>query len=216
MGTIGAGQTKAATDPVRVVLDKDIVDETAVEFQLVIKQESVDTWNDKFRKEVHAPVLELTTLRIYDGSPLGNGNGVNEAGEQFRLYYALKNYGTGAATNLTAEINDLDEHVRVLRLDGHVREPGIVRGGGERGRVPHQGDGRERGAPVGDHGDGPLQPGVPRHDRATQSASADGPRVRRESGAGPSGDLVDAQLVAGRGPVQRVPLSDEREGRTRR
>jgi len=108
VGTIGVGVTKAATDPVRVVLNKSIVDETAVEFRLVIKEESVDTWSDRFRKEVHAPELELTTLRIFDGAPLGNGNGVNEAGEQFRLYYGLKNYGTGAATNLVAEVSDLD------------------------------------------------------------------------------------------------------------
>jgi len=108
VGTIGVGVTKAATDPVRVVLDKNIVDETAVEFRLVIKEAAVVKWNDRFRKEVHAPELELTTLRIFDGAPLGNGNGVNEAGEQFRLYYGLKNYGTGLASGLSATLKDLD------------------------------------------------------------------------------------------------------------
>jgi len=108
VGTIGVGQTKAATDPVRVTFDKVLVDETAVEFQLVIKEGGVTKWSDRFRKEIHAPELELTTLRIFDGAPLGNGNGVNEAGEQFRLYYGLKNYGTGLASGLTATLKDLD------------------------------------------------------------------------------------------------------------
>jgi len=62
-------------DPVRVTFDKDIVDEQPWSSQLVIKQESVDTWYDKFRKEVHAPVLELTTLRISTGRPWGTGTG---------------------------------------------------------------------------------------------------------------------------------------------
>jgi hypothetical protein len=108
VGAIGAGQTTAAADPVRVAFDAGIADETAVEFQLVLREASVDTWFDKLPKEVHAPQLELTTLRVDDGAPLGNGNGVLEAGEQFRLYYSLKNYGTGAATNLAAELADLD------------------------------------------------------------------------------------------------------------
>jgi len=108
VGTIGVGVTKAASDPVRAVLASGIVDERAVEFRLVVKEGGVVKWNDRFKREVHAPELMLTTLRINDGAPLGNGNGVNEAGEQFRLYYGIKNYGTGAATNLSVEIADLE------------------------------------------------------------------------------------------------------------
>jgi hypothetical protein len=108
VGTVTAGQTKAATDAVRVVFSSGIADETAVEFRLVVKNNGVVTWNDRFKREVHAPGLELTTLRIDDGAPLGNGNGVNEAGEQFRLYYGLKNYGTGLASALTATLVALD------------------------------------------------------------------------------------------------------------
>jgi hypothetical protein len=110
VGVITAGQTKAATDPVRVTLSSGIVDETPIELWLVIKNGGVVTWNDRFKKEVHAPDLELTTLRINDGAPLGNGNGVNEAGEQFRLYYGLKNYGTGLSSSLTTTLKDIDNY----------------------------------------------------------------------------------------------------------
>jgi hypothetical protein len=108
VGVIGAGQTKAATDPVRVVFDKALEDARAVEFSLVIKEGGVVKWNDRFRREVHAPRLRLTTLRIDDSPPLGNGNGANEAGEQFRLYYGMKNYGTGLSSGLVATLKDLD------------------------------------------------------------------------------------------------------------
>jgi hypothetical protein len=108
VGPIGSAATVAAADPVRVAFDGDFADESAVEFQLVIKELGVASWSDRFKREVHAPGLELTTLRIDDEAPLGNGNGVNEAGEQFRLYYGLKNYGTGLASALTATLNDLD------------------------------------------------------------------------------------------------------------
>jgi hypothetical protein len=108
VGVIGSGVTKAATDPVRVFLDPSLGDETAVEFQVVIKEGGVAKWSDRFKKEVHAPELRLTMLRINDAAPLGNGNGVVEAGEQFRLLYGLKNFGTGLASGLVAELEDLD------------------------------------------------------------------------------------------------------------
>jgi hypothetical protein len=45
-------------------------------------------------------------LRIDDSAP-GNGDGVADAGETFRLYYTVKNFGTGAASGLTAALTDL-------------------------------------------------------------------------------------------------------------
>ncbi|UCG50893.1 MAG: hypothetical protein JSW58_11920, partial [Candidatus Latescibacterota bacterium] len=65
-GVIGSGQTKAALDPVRVTLGVGITDETAVEFDLSIEEGGSPTWEDMFRKLVHAPVLDLVTLRIDD------------------------------------------------------------------------------------------------------------------------------------------------------
>ena len=83
-------------------------DETAVEFSLEVHDASAGMWADTFKKVVHAPVLELLRLRIDDDPPLGDGDGVISANEEFLLYYEIKNYGTGAATGMTAELSDLD------------------------------------------------------------------------------------------------------------
>ncbi|UCH85710.1 MAG: VCBS repeat-containing protein, partial [Candidatus Latescibacterota bacterium] len=106
-GVIGSGATVTATDKIQVTFDASLSDETAIEFDLAISDGGTPTWTDKFRKLVHAPDLQLTTLRIDDGPPYGNGNGSNEANEEFLLYYGLKNYGTGTAPSLTAVVTDL-------------------------------------------------------------------------------------------------------------
>ncbi len=95
------------------IFDAAIVDEQSVEFDLSIQNNGSPTWADMFRREVHAPDLALTTLRIYDDPPYGNGNGVNEDNEEFLLFYGLKNYGTGTASDLTAVVTDLSGQVTV-------------------------------------------------------------------------------------------------------
>jgi hypothetical protein len=103
----GGGGTVAAADPVRVTFSSSISDETAVGFSLVVEEGGTPTWGDTFKKIVHAPALELVKLRI-DDTAFGNGDGVNQAGEVFDLYCQLKNYGTGTAYGLSAEVVDLD------------------------------------------------------------------------------------------------------------
>ena len=112
-GVIGSVSTVTAGDAVRVTFDASIVDEQSVEFELVIEDDGSPTWNELFRREVHAPELALITLRIYDDAPYGNGNGINEDAEEFLLYYNLKNYGTGTASGMTAVVTDLSGQVVV-------------------------------------------------------------------------------------------------------
>lgn len=104
----GGGGTKWATDPVRVVFSPGIADETAVAFNLVVRQGGIDTWEDAFSRLVHAPILEKVKLRI-DDTASGNGNGIVNAGELFDLYYEIKNFGTGTAYGLTAALEDLED-----------------------------------------------------------------------------------------------------------
>jgi len=106
VGVIGPSGTQAASDALRVTFSSSFADEASVVFDLVIKENSVEAWEDEFSKIVHAPELEHVTIRI-DDTALGNGDGVVDAGETFTLYYGLKNFGTGAAYGLTAELNDL-------------------------------------------------------------------------------------------------------------
>jgi len=105
-GVIGSGGTETALDPVRVHFDASLTDETVVDFELEIHDTSPATWDDTFKKEVHAPELALTTLRIDD--TLGNGDGIINPGEPFLLFDELKNYGTGTAYGLEASLADLE------------------------------------------------------------------------------------------------------------
>jgi uncharacterized repeat protein (TIGR01451 family) len=88
VGGVGAGATGAALDPVRVTFDPSYPDEGAVEFELDVTDGGSGAWSDTFKKLVHAPDLQLMMLRI-DDSVLGNGNGLVESGEEFRLYYEI-------------------------------------------------------------------------------------------------------------------------------
>jgi hypothetical protein len=107
VGVIGAGNTEQALDPVRVHFSENAADETAIEFDLVIYDMSAGEWHDSFTRLIHAPRIDLIAMRI-DDSVYGNGNGRNDPNERFRLFYEIKNYGTGTAYGLTAEIRDLD------------------------------------------------------------------------------------------------------------
>lgn len=108
VGVVAAGGTKAALDPMTVSFSENAPDEAAVEFDVVVHSAPAGEWHDSFTRLVHAPRLDLVALKIDDSAPLGNGNGRNEANEQFKLYYQIKNFGTGAAYGLKAKLEDLD------------------------------------------------------------------------------------------------------------
>ncbi|MDH4035875.1 MAG: C25 family cysteine peptidase [Candidatus Krumholzibacteria bacterium] len=106
VGIVPAGGTVAATDPFRIRIDPSLPDELPVLFTLEVRDNGVPLWTDRFTRLVHTPRLEFVVLRV-DDSASGNGDGVVDAGEDFRLYYDVKNFGTGAAHGLTARLTDL-------------------------------------------------------------------------------------------------------------
>jgi hypothetical protein len=95
------------TAGVRVAFADTLVDEHAVPFTLVLKDDGVETWQDTFKKDVHQPQTARVRLRIQD-TGTGNGDGVVDAGEQFKLFYEMKNYGTGAFPGGGAVLFDVD------------------------------------------------------------------------------------------------------------
>ncbi len=124
VGIIGASSSKLALDPVRVHFSETASDETAVEFTMIIRDVSAGEWNDSFTRLIHAPELELITLRIDDSAPLGNGDGRNGPGEEFKLFYGIKNYGTGTAFGLKSGLEDLSgEFVFYDSTDSYVDLP---------------------------------------------------------------------------------------------
>ncbi|HEX6792140.1 MAG TPA: C25 family cysteine peptidase [Candidatus Krumholzibacteria bacterium] len=105
--TIASGATQTMTGGCRVAFSSSIADQHSAPFVLIIRNNGVDTWRDDFKKVVHTPVLGLVKLRV-DDTGTGNGNGTVEAGEQFRLFYKMKNFGTGTFPGGTMTAFDLD------------------------------------------------------------------------------------------------------------
>jgi len=106
VGPIPPGDSIASSDFWVVDFATSTPDEAAVEFTVSLSQVGGGDWTDTFTRVVHAPQLEWMTVRRDDSPPLGNGNGVIEDGEEFLLFFKVKNYGSGTAAGLTAEIID--------------------------------------------------------------------------------------------------------------
>jgi hypothetical protein len=106
-GTVAAGGTGTQTGGCRVVFNSTLSDQHAVPFTLVIKNNGAETWKDTFKKLAHRPGLGLVKLRV-DDTVTGNGDGVVQAGEQFKLFYKAKNFGTGTYPGGTLTAFDLD------------------------------------------------------------------------------------------------------------
>jgi len=107
VGVVASGGTVVAMDAFRMVVSSGLPDEYVIECQVAVENDGLETWWDSFRKLVHAPELSFVTLRI-DDTILGNGDGVNQPNEEFKLYYDVKNFGTGTATGLNAILQDVD------------------------------------------------------------------------------------------------------------
>ena len=106
-GVLAAGGTGAQTGGCRVAFAASTTDEHAAAFTLIIKNNGAETWRDTFKKSIHQPRIDLVKLRI-DDTGTGNGDGIVNAGEQFKLFYKIKNFGTGEFPGGTITLTDLD------------------------------------------------------------------------------------------------------------
>lgn len=104
---IAAGGNGAMAGGCRVAFAANTPDEHAATFTLIIKNGGVETWRDTFKKSIHQPRIDLVKVRI-DDTGTGNGNGVVDAGEQFKLFYRIKNFGTGAFPGGTLSVSDIE------------------------------------------------------------------------------------------------------------
>jgi hypothetical protein len=106
-GIIAAGGTGVMTGGCRASFASTTLDEHAAPFVLIIEDNGLETWRDEFKRLIHQPEIDLVKLRI-DDTGTGNGNGVVDAGEQFSLFYRIKNFGTGAFPGGTIMVSDFD------------------------------------------------------------------------------------------------------------
>ncbi len=111
--SVAANGTAIATDPWRIFITAAAPDLAVVPFDVTIT-DGTDSWDDTFVRMLRAPALEVAGLRKSDAPPLGNGDGVITAGEDFRLFVTLKNFGSGAARGLSSVLRSLDGGATVI------------------------------------------------------------------------------------------------------
>ena len=101
---ISASQKAFGVDPFVVAVSSAAADQRAVEFMLEVRDSTGGFWSERFAMEVHAPVLELFVNAVSDTLPFGDGDGVIESGENYRLAIGVKNFGTGLAYGLSGTL----------------------------------------------------------------------------------------------------------------
>jgi hypothetical protein len=106
VGAVPAGGTATASSPFRVAIVSSFADEAPVKLGLSARENGIPSGSDSFIRLVHAPQIEFVVLRV-DDAGTGNGDGVVQANEDFRLHYEIKNFGTGAAYGLAGSLVDV-------------------------------------------------------------------------------------------------------------
>jgi hypothetical protein len=110
---MGAGATAAASAPVRLAIAASAADQQVFELTFTITAGASVT-QDKLRKAIHAPKLELVHQKVID-TALGNGNGEPDEDEVFDLVCTIKNYGSGRVDGLNAVLQTSDHFVTILQ-----------------------------------------------------------------------------------------------------
>jgi len=113
VANVPAGGASIATDAWRVAVSASAPDVAVVPFQVTIT-DGTFLWMDALERLLHAPALEVTGLRKSDELPIGNGDGIISAGEEFLLYCTLKNFGSGAARGIGAGLRSLGTGATVI------------------------------------------------------------------------------------------------------
>jgi PKD repeat protein len=109
---IPANDTVAMTNSFRFSIANTIPDLHVVTFHYTAVSGS-DSWAGNFTVTAHAGVLNYTTFTIND-SQTGNNNGKADPGETFDVSVFVKNSGSAAAINTTAQISFNDPYVTLL------------------------------------------------------------------------------------------------------
>ncbi len=113
VGSLASNGSSVAADAWRLAIAASAPDVAAVAFAVYIT-DGTFAWADAFARVVHAPALEISGLRTSDAAPIGDGDGVIEAGEEFLLFATIKNFGSGAARELTAVLRSLDAGTTII------------------------------------------------------------------------------------------------------
>ncbi|HEX6790585.1 MAG TPA: C25 family cysteine peptidase [Candidatus Krumholzibacteria bacterium] len=126
--SLAAGATANASDSWRLQVNALASDEFVLDFNAALSSGG-PVYNTPFSKVVHAPRLEVVSMRKNDQAPVGDGNGVVTNGEQYLLFAGIKNYGTGRADGITATLSALNGGSTVIDSIAAYSSVGHLAGG---------------------------------------------------------------------------------------
>ncbi|MCF8227843.1 MAG: T9SS type A sorting domain-containing protein [Bacteroidales bacterium] len=112
-GVIPANDTLSVHNGFKFEVAGDIPDEHRIEFEIIVTDDSDESWNSLCYMEAAAPVLRIGDL-IIDDSEGGNGNGKLDPGESVDLI--VKNYNDGhcLAHNSIASMETTCQYINLL------------------------------------------------------------------------------------------------------
>lgn len=110
-GTILSSDTKLVSNAFSVQISNDIIDQEIINYELVISDNSSNTWSSFFSMTVNAPVLEVQDHTISDVN--GNGNGRIEAGETVDIIIPSNNAGSSSCTSLLGTLSCTSPYVTI-------------------------------------------------------------------------------------------------------
>ena len=113
--TIGAGSEVAASTPFAIQVPVGVADQRRVSLVLHLTHDAGQE-SRAVELQVHAARPGLVELRL-DDARAGNGNGVQDPGEEIDLFYTVENRGTGALQDGALELSALGPGIEVLSSD---------------------------------------------------------------------------------------------------
>ncbi|MBL7093774.1 hypothetical protein ISS22_07355 [candidate division KSB1 bacterium] len=112
-GDIPPNELSTSVSDFVFIVDKDCQDDTSAILELNIEGSNGNTWNDEIFIEIKAPNLEHTAHTINDIVG-GNGNGIIENGESIILDMTVTNFGSGAASVISANLSTTANNVQIV------------------------------------------------------------------------------------------------------
>ena len=112
-GTLAPGDTLGKYNGYRFTLADSVPDMEGIDFTIVAKDTSDQTWELFFTVIAHAPVLQYVSYEIIDTTGNGNGNGRLDAGETAELKVRVTNSGSANAFNVAEELSTNNNWVSI-------------------------------------------------------------------------------------------------------
>jgi len=108
-GTILSNDTEMVNNAFSVSIANDIIDQQVINYEIVVSDNSSNSWASFFSMTAHAPLLEIQEVTMSDL----NGNGTIEAGETIDFSIPSNNIGSSSCTSLVGTLSCSSPYVTI-------------------------------------------------------------------------------------------------------